>query len=215
MKAEIQSSAELSLLGKLIENISVAMLTGNDADGMLVSQPMAPLEMDAEGALWFFADLRSTRVEHLRFINLSFTDPTTATYVSLSGWGEIHSNRSHVEQLWTESATPWFPDGPDSTNLALLKFVPDAAAYWDAPHSQMVRLFAMAASVMAGQPFMLGGHGTFTELPKHAANAASRQSTATVLRPMLRSRKEKKERQGEWRADAGVTNGNGRPVQPG
>ena len=167
MNIETQNSPEMAALCKLIEPIPVAMLGKLDADGALVSRPMAVLEIDAAGAVWFFADLRSSRVEFLRVVNLSFVDAARGTYVSLSGRGEIRSDRSHVDRLWTPLAKPWFPEGPASTNLALLKFVPHTAEYWDAPNSKMVRMFAMAASVVAGKPIGMGDHATLTDLSAH------------------------------------------------
>lgn len=164
MNIETQNSPEMAALCKLIEPIPVAMLSNIDAAGALVSRPMAVLEVDASGAVWFFVDLRSSRVEFLRVVNLSFVDPGHGTYVSLSGRGEIRSDRSHVERLWTPMAKPWFPEGPASSNLALLKFVPHTAEYWDAPNSKMVRMFAMAASVVAGKPIGMGDHATLTDL---------------------------------------------------
>ena len=167
MKIETQNSAEMAELCKLIEPIPVAMLSNLDADGALVSRPMSALQVDAAGAVWFFVDLRSSRVEFLRVVNLSFVDAARGTYVSLSGRGEIRSDRAQIQQLWTPMAKPWFPEGPDSRNLALLKFVPHTAEYWDAPHSKMVRMFAMAASVVAGKPIGMGDHATFTDLSAH------------------------------------------------
>ena len=167
MKIETQNSAEMAELCKLIEPIPVAMLSNLDADGALVSRPMSALQVDAAGAVWFFVDLRSSRVEFLRVVNLSFVDAARGTYVSLSGRGEIRSDRAQIQQLWTPTAKPWFPEGPDSRNLALLKFVPHTAEYWDAPHSKMVRMFAMAASVVAGKPIGMGDHATFTDLSAH------------------------------------------------
>ena len=164
MKIETQTSAEMKELCKLIEPIPVAMLSNLDADGALVSRPMAVLQVDAAGAVWFFVDLRSSRVEFLRVVNLSFVDVARGTYVSLSGRGEIRSDRAQLEQLWTPMARPWFPEGPDSRNMALLKFVPHTAEYWDAPHSKMVRMFAMAVSVVTGKPMGLGEHATLTDL---------------------------------------------------
>ena len=56
MKIQAQSTAELTRLAKLIQPMdTVAMLTSHDAEGALVSRPMAPLEKDADGALWFFS----------------------------------------------------------------------------------------------------------------------------------------------------------------
>ena len=173
MKTEIQASADLALLCKLIENLSVAMMTHLDADGALVSRPMVPLEMDRTGALWFFTELRSTKTEHLRVVNLCFADPARVTYVSLSGRGEIHADHARIKRMWTPFDKLWFPDGPDSTNLALLKFVPDVAEYWDAPHSKMVQMFAMAVSVPARR--------MATAIDKHVAlNALLKPSLSTV-----------------------------------
>jgi general stress protein 26 len=158
MKIHSTPDARLAEIGKLIENFRIAMLTNADDAGALVSHPMAALEMDADGALWFFTDLRSSKLEHLRVANLNFSDADKGTYVSLSGHGEIVVDRERIEQLWTPFAKPWFPDGPESRDLALLKFVPHSAEYWDAPDSKMVRLSAMAASIVAGKPVGLGAH---------------------------------------------------------
>jgi general stress protein 26 len=164
MKITEHTHDDLAHLATLIKDIPVAMLTNVEEDGALASRPMSPLEMDADGAIWFFTDLRSAKVEHLRVVNLSFSDSGHGTYVSLSGRGEIDTDRGRIERLWTPMAKPWFPDGPQSRDLALLKFVPDAADFWDAPNSSMVRLFSMVASVVAGKPVAMGSHGSHTGL---------------------------------------------------
>lgn len=168
MKTEPQDSGELHQLCKLIEKIPVAMFTTVDASGRLVSRPMSPLQMDRAGILWFFTDLRSEKTEQLAKVNLGFADADRSTYVSLSGRGEISTDRSRIHALWTPFAKPWFPEGPDSPNLALLKFVPDTAEYWDAPHGKMVRTLALAASMVTGKPVGMGQHETLTGL-SHAA----------------------------------------------
>ncbi|SDP46703.1 General stress protein 26 [Rhodoferax sp. OV413] len=168
MKTETQPTAELAQLCQLLEPMTIAMLTTFDTHGALVSQPMVPLEMDETGALWFFTDLRSEKVEHLQVLNLAFGDVPHSTYVSISGHGEIHTDAERIERLWTPMARPWFPDGVESTHLGLLKIVPHEAEYWDAPHSRMVRMFAMAASAVAGKPLALGEHAVLTDLSEPA-----------------------------------------------
>jgi len=172
MKIEAQASADLTQIAQMIEGIAVAMLTTVEADGALASRPMAPLEMDTTGALWFFTDLRSSKVEHLRVANLAFTDAGRGTYVSLSGRGEIDTDRGRIAQLWTPMAKPWFPHGPTSTELGLLKFVPLAADYWDASSSRMVRAFSLIASAVTGKPIAVGEHGSLTGLSAAAAGRA-------------------------------------------
>ena len=168
MKTEIQNTPELIQLCDLIKDMSVAMFTTSDARGDLTSRPMAPLEMDSHGAIWFFTDVRSDKTEQLGAVNLAFSDADSASYISISGHGEVHHNKDRIEELWTPMAKPWFQHGPESTNLTLLKFIPHKAEYWDTPHSKMVRLFAMAASVVAGKPIAMGVHEVLDDLSKSA-----------------------------------------------
>ncbi len=164
MNIEPQSSTELIDLAKRVDGIDIVMMTTLDPDGALVSRPMSPIQMDGNGAIWFFTDLRSEKIEHLRVVNVAFSDEGNATYVSISGRGEIHAEQAHVKKLWTEFARPWFPDGPESNNIALLKFLPQTAEYWDAPNSKMVRMLAMAASIIASKPIGVGDHAELTDL---------------------------------------------------
>jgi general stress protein 26 len=129
---------------------------------------MAPLEMDARGAIWFFTDLRSSKVDHFKVANLTFTDMQRGIYVSLSGCGEMESDRARIAHLWTPMAKPWFPDGPDSEALVLLKFAPNVADFWDASNSRMVRAFSLIASAVTGKPIAMGEHGSHTGLSNAA-----------------------------------------------
>ncbi len=164
MKIQTQNTPQQTQLGKLIEDMSVAMFTTFDDDGLLVSRPMGPLEMDNDGALWFFTERNSEKTEHLNRANLAFSNTSNGTYVSLSGRGEIHENKDDIHRLWTVFAKPWFPDGPDSPNLVLLKFIPTVAEYWDSPHNKVVRLFSLAASIIAGKPVNMGDHDIIKNL---------------------------------------------------
>jgi general stress protein 26 len=176
VKIEPQATPDLARLGELIEGMAVAMLTSIGEDGALVSCPMEALEMDAEGGLWFFTDLRSDLGERVRSVNLSFVDDPRATYVSLSGRGEIAKDPQRIERLWSMFDRASFPDGPESRHLALLKVVPEKAEYWDAPSSRTVRVLALAASAVARSPIGQADHEVLTDLssPAPAVAAAAR-----------------------------------------
>ena len=173
MNIEPQATADLARLGDLIGDMPVAMLTSVGDDGSLVSRPMEALEMDRDGALWFFTDLRSDLVERVKAVNLSFADDARGTYVSLSGRGEIDKHPLRIERLWTTFDRAAFPDGPASRHLALLKVVPEKAEYWDAPNSRTVRLLALAASTVAGTPIGQAEHEVLTDLAPPPVAAAT------------------------------------------
>ena len=152
MKTESQTrGADLDRLCSLIAHIPVAVLTTLDGSGALFSRPMAVLEVDSNGALWFFTDMRLAKIGHFGLVSLTFTDPDHSGHVSVSGRGEIHADAARVQRLWSASVRPWFPDGPDSPHLALLKVVPDSAEYWDAQRGRMF-VIAVAAAAEQGAP---------------------------------------------------------------
>ncbi len=179
MKIQRQSTPSLNQLCRLVEHMSVAMVTTSDAQDQLASRPMVPLEMDSDGILWFFADLRSTMAEQVNQLNLSFSDMNQGTYVSICGRGEIHVDQPRIDELWTAFSRPWFADGRTSSNLALLKVVPAKAEYWDARERKMLRLVAMATSKIPKEPTSVEEHNTLANLAprqhvgsaKHAAYA--------------------------------------------
>ena len=165
MNIKPQATGELTKLGELIEDMRIAMLTTfEDDDQALMSRPMSPQELCEKGAIWFLTDPNSNKVKHLQVMNLGFSDESNSVYVSISGHGEIVTDRALIERFWTPFARPWFPDGVDSSNLALLKFVPHSAEYWDSTHSKMVRMLAMAASIVAAKPIGMGDHGNLNAL---------------------------------------------------
>jgi len=166
MRIEPQTNEELAQLDDLVEDIPGCMLTNHDAQGALISRPMAPLKMDEDGTLWFFADLCSSVVKKMRSVNVSFVDAKKGTYVSLAGHCEIDLDRKRILDMWTDAAKPWFPKGPDSIDLVLLKFVPRTAEYWDLPKSRMINLFARAAAAVSGKPVVMGEHETLTHLSR-------------------------------------------------
>ena len=70
MKNATQSSPELTQVAKLTEDAPIAMMTTMQNDEAMASCPMAAMESDAHGALWFLTGLRSSKAEHPRVANL-------------------------------------------------------------------------------------------------------------------------------------------------
>jgi general stress protein 26 len=169
MQIAIQPNAELAKLGAQLAHMPVAMLNHLDARGALHSRPITPVALDAQGALWCFTDLGTARAEYLRVINLCFSDPQRATYVSISARGEIQTDRAHIERLWSPQVQAWFPAGPGSDNLALLKVVPSAAEVWDAPCHRMSPVLVAPAPAEFGD-WWPNGEGPQPGMPPRALN---------------------------------------------
>ena len=162
MDIERQSDAGMQKLADLINDTQIAMLTTEEPDGTLRSRPLATLQLDAEGKLWFFTALSSGKVAEMdqhRKVNLSYADVGQQKYVSVSGRSRMLRDREKMQELWTAWVKPWFPDGLDDPDLGLLEVTVEEAEYWDAPASRMQRLLGLTQALSGGGTENLGEHG--------------------------------------------------------
>ena len=161
MDKQPQTDPGMNKLAALIDAAGTGMLTTEEPDGTLRSRPLATLQMDAEGRLWFFTAMSSGKVGEIdqhRKVGLSYANVDKQTYVSVSGHARLLRDREKMQQLWTPWIKPWFPDGLDDPDLGLLEVTVDEAEYWDAPASRMQRLFGLATAMTTGDATQLGEH---------------------------------------------------------
>jgi general stress protein 26 len=169
MDKQQQATPQLSTLADLIGAARIAMMTTAEPNGALRSRPLATLQMDSQGTLWFFTSVSAPKVAEIaqhRQVNLSYANPGGQDYVSISGRASIVRDREKMRQLWTPWVEPWFPKGVDDPDLALLAVQVDQAEYWDAPDSKVGRLFGLAKARSTGDTAALGKHEKVTP-PAH------------------------------------------------
>ena len=146
-------------LAKLIHGIRVAMLTTVAGDGSLRSRPMATQDTDFDGTLWFFtlADAPKVgEVERREQVNVSYADPDTQRYVSVSGTAHLVRDRRQLEALWKPILKAWFPKGLDDPEIALLRVDVERAEYWDAPSGKLVQLVGLVKALVTGERYVPG-----------------------------------------------------------
>ena len=161
MKKQPQADPNMQKLADLVGEATIAMLTTAEPDGTLRSRPLATLEMDSEGKLWFFTAMSSGKVSEIdqhRKVNLSYVNLDKQDYVSVSGHARLFRDPEKMRELWTPWVEPWFPAGLDDPDLGLLEVTVDDAEYWDAPASKTQRLFGLAKALTSGKTDRLGEH---------------------------------------------------------
>lgn len=139
-----------SRLTQLIRGRQIAMLSSCLPGGDLDTKPMALLDVDADGCCWFFCESAADDAaakERYERVNVSFSDEAESTFIAIAGRGELLHDRGLKRALWSAAAAPWFPCGPDSPRLALLKVTPERTEYWDAPDSRIARGAAMSEAL--------------------------------------------------------------------
>jgi general stress protein 26 len=151
----------IETLKKHLEGIRFAMLTTVDDDGSLHSRPMATQEMSDEGDLWFFTAASSEKVHEAQrspWVNLSYSNPDSSLYLSVSGRAELVRDRAKIEELWNPAVAAYFPNGKDDPELALLRVDVANAEVWDSPSSKVVRSFNMLKAIVTGTRDEQGRH---------------------------------------------------------
>jgi general stress protein 26 len=139
---------------ELVRDARICMLTTTGLDGRLVSRPMALQSAEFDGDLWFFAYAGSAKVRQLRVnpeVNVAFCDQRRHAWVSVAGTAREAYDRARAEQLWQPLLEPWFPDGPGTPGLTLIKVRASSAEYRDSPGGAVVDLLGHPRAVAGGR----------------------------------------------------------------
>lgn len=160
MESKPQKNEQMEKVRDMVQDIRIAMMTTVNEQGNLVSRPMAALQFDEEGNVWFFTKRTSPKVDQIenseQQVNVSFASVSDADYVSISGTANEINDRAKIDELWNPQAKAWFPKGKDDPELTLLKVHTNMAEYWDSNDSTMVRLFQQASAVLTGSVPKMG-----------------------------------------------------------
>lgn len=126
-----------------IASIEVAMLTTINEHDDLRSCPLYTLQMDPEGVLWFFIRRSTFEAGKNKHVNLSYADPGSHTYLSVTGIAVCVENQELKEKFWSPLYETWFPMGADHADLCLLAVNIERADIWDAETAAMKNLINM------------------------------------------------------------------------
>lgn len=176
-----QSTEDMRRLAQHLQGQQTSRLSFADDHGQITARPMTPLEMDAQGEIWMLASRRAMApifVAALRQASLTFSDAERSVFISIVGVARLSDDAQRKAALWRVAARPWFPAGVDDPDLVLLALQPQLADIWDGPQSEVMRLLALTASVVAARPIGLGEHqiikpraAVLQPVPAHSASA--------------------------------------------
>jgi general stress protein 26 len=164
MEKNLQSQEALDKFKKLVKEINVCMfITNNNNDVKTHTRPMATVEVEENGTLWFFTDVRSIKVEEVQQeqkVHLTYSHPGKESYLDVWGSATVVTDRQQIKDKWSPIVKAWFPAGQDDPNLALLKVSPRDCYYWNAETGKMVQFLKMAAAAaMGNQQIAKGAEG--------------------------------------------------------
>lgn len=138
----------------LIKKTRLAMLTSSDADGRLVSKPMATQDVEFDGDVYFIAERDSEKVRNITArpqVNVAYAG--SSSWVSLSGTATVVDDRAKLEELWNTFTDAWMEGGPENPNNVLIKVDASSAEYWDSPGSKVTQVLNLVKAKVTGERF--------------------------------------------------------------
>lgn len=126
-------------------------------------RPMAHVDVDDMGNLWFFTSIESEKASHINSnpnVYLTYTCEEGSTYLSVEGIASVSNiNRDRMKELFTPMLRAWFPNGLDDPSLALMIVHPLEIDYWTNNENKVLTYFKMLSSAVTGVRAPVGEHG--------------------------------------------------------
>lgn len=116
----------------LLEDFDNAMLVTVARDGSLHARPMRIAQVQQDNELWFVTSVDSEKAAEITAHGqCAVTMQSRSSYLTISGRAELVRDRAKLNDLWTDGWRPWFPEGPDTPDIVLLRVEGEQAEYWD------------------------------------------------------------------------------------
>lgn len=135
-------------LAELLHKYDTALFTTRGPDGHFHTRPMAVQRRGFGEEIWFATSSHSQKIEDIRndeHCAVSFyKGDHGSTYVSMSGRADVETDRVKIHEMWDPTWKAWFPEGPDSEDLVLVRFRPEHAE-WVHPKTGKPQVWAAMA----------------------------------------------------------------------
>jgi len=163
MEKNLQQEQALEKFKSLVKGVNICMfITNNRSDADTHTRPMATVDVEDDGTLWFYTDIRSIKVDEVttdQDVHLVYAHPGKDSFLDLWGTASVVTDRQQIKDKWTPMVKVYFSGGADDPNLALLKVKPQDCYYWDVESGKMVYFLKAAASVVTGKRLAEGAEG--------------------------------------------------------
>jgi len=139
----------LSEVAKALKDIDFMMLLTHTDGGQIAGRPMSNnRDVEYDGDSWFFVDEESRT-----FADVSRDPKVTLSaqgkagllgkppmFLNIEGDAQIVRDRATLADHWVKELERWWPEGPDSPGLAMIKVQARRIHYWDGEDEGELRL---------------------------------------------------------------------------
>ena len=152
-------------INDIIDDFNVVMLVTKGEDGSSHARPMSVAHHnDADASLYFATSAFTGKAAEIeQEPDAAVTMQSGNQYVSLSGKASISNDRELIKKLYSKAWDAWFPDGPEQSDIRLVKFDPEIGEYWDLSGFKGLKFLWKAGKAVANDEKV-----AFTDPDSHA-----------------------------------------------
>lgn len=171
-KGEHTKQDKMQEFQELVDKFDLGMLVTHADDGSIVSRVMASQKRRPDVDMWFVTNIDDGKVAEIEAypeVNVSYVNPGSREWVSVSGIGTVNTDRATIASVYQPDWKAWFPDeggdrngGPNDPRIALVEVDAHRVTYFKSTDSRPVALFKVLRAMATGTAPDLGDTKTIT-----------------------------------------------------
>lgn len=162
-EANLSGPAAAAKIAELVKaGDSCFFCTVGAAGGVLHARPMAVIDVDDSGRLWFFTQadsLKTIELDRDPRVTLFFKKGDHGGHLKLDGTARDATDKPTIHRLWTPTLRAWFTEGEDDPRICVLCIEPTGGEYWDNRHGAAWSGIRMLFGALTAQRTEDGIHG--------------------------------------------------------
>ncbi len=135
---------------EMMKKIDFCMLVTKGGHGFM-ARPMSSIVDADAGLVRFLSNRDAKQIADLNLdtdVLLSYANGSD--FVATKGMATVSQDRILIKSAWNAGAQAFWPEGPETADVALITVVPHSAEYWDGDNP-VVAVAKMAASLVSGR----------------------------------------------------------------
>ena len=125
--------ASIKEIANIMRKLDFCMMITKDGRNTFHARPMSNnRKVDYDGDSWFYSYEDSGKVRQIKenpMVSLIF-QAEPMLFVDCYGKASITKNEDLIREKWVDGLEAWFPEGPETKGICLIKVTADRVQYW-------------------------------------------------------------------------------------
>lgn len=150
---------------EIVKHESTCLFTTQLTKVPLTTRPMSVKKVCDQGNFWFLSPSDSDKNQEISNdprVQLFISNTSNYEFLSIYGKATITKDKAKIDELWSDIAKAWFPEGKDDPRVTVIKVSPEEGFYWDTKDGKLVSMIKILASAVTGKTMQEGVEGTIS-----------------------------------------------------